>query len=80
MSNRAHLCNSRLPIANPYELFRRNQQPGGDYVIVAETSYQAPLPWFCCFRPEDLQEVPLEYEDDYDEDFPESPPTTVLLP
>lgn len=80
MSNDANLYNTSFLTSDPYLLSEKSQQPGNDYLIIANAAYKIPVPWLLCFRPEDMQlvKIPMD-EDDEDQGFIEArmPCTTV---
>jgi hypothetical protein len=64
MSNRAYLLNTSLLTSDPYLLAASLNEPGNDFVAVAEGAYKIPIPWFLCFRPEDIRPVRVPLEGD----------------
>ncbi|WP_167239724.1 hypothetical protein [Massilia genomosp. 1] len=68
MSNRAVLLNTSVLTSNPFALARDLDKPGNSYAEVAEASYAIPIPWFFCFKADDLQMVTVELDEDEDED------------
>lgn len=62
MANRPYLLNTAFLTSDPYLVESRRTKDGIDYVEVDGPGYRLPVPWLCCFRPDDLKpvEVPLE--------------------
>jgi hypothetical protein len=55
MANRGYLLNSSAPTADPSELDRLRSEPGHVDAVVAESANRLLIPWFLCFRREDLK-------------------------
>jgi hypothetical protein len=55
LANRGYLLNTTTPTADPSELERLRTQPGHIDAIVAGSSNRLLIPWFLCFRREDLK-------------------------
>ena len=79
MANRGYLLNTSILTSDFYELARRRNEPGVQCEGVAESAYRIPIPWSCCFQPEDLRPVTMEYEED-DSQPPEGCPAQIALP
>ena len=79
MANRGYLLNTSVLTSDFYELARRRNEPGVQCEEVAESAYRIPIPWSCCFQPEDLRMVTMEYDED-DGKPPEGCPAQIALP
>jgi hypothetical protein len=63
MANRAYLRNTNFLTSDRALLEQRLAEPGNDYLTVDGPGYRLPIPWLCCFRPEDLKPVAIDGED-----------------
>lgn len=68
MANRTQLYNSTLLSSDPRELAANVESEGGEVIECAEASYTIPIPWLCCFRPEDMRKVEASFGDEEDEE------------
>lgn len=68
MANRTQLYNSALLSSDPRELDASFEQSGSKYIECSEAKYRIPIPWLCCFRPEDMRTVSVPYGDDEEEE------------
>jgi len=64
MANRPYLLNTLTLANDPYALRTNEVAPGNDYLEADGPSYRIPVPWLCCFRPDDLKPVVIETEED----------------
>lgn len=78
MANIGYLLNTGTLTSDVYWLFKQLEKPGNDILRVAESAWMIPVPWLCCFRPEDLRVIDIpnsddEFDDDDDDDDDEAP-------
>lgn len=78
MANRAQLVNTAILTHDGYLLQRMAGQPGHDMAQIAEAAYRIPVPWCCCFQPEDLRPLQIEY--DAEAGLSDSLPRTIGIP
>jgi hypothetical protein len=64
MANCARLLNTDAPIDDLSTLVDHEGRPAPAYLETIGPGYRLPIPWLCCFRPDDMRPVIVQTEND----------------
>ena len=63
MANCARLLNTNTPISDLGTLLDDDGRAANVYLETIGPNYRLPIPWLCCFRPDDMKPVVVQLED-----------------